>query len=94
MSEEASPPILEVRGVTKTFPGVTANEDVSFSLERGQVLCLLGENGAGKSTIVNVVFGLYQPDAGEVWLNGQHIDFKSSRDAIAAGIGKIGRAHV
>ncbi len=82
-------PILEVRGVTKTFPGVVANDDVSFSLHAGKVLCLLGENGAGKSTIVNVVFGLYQPDVGEVWLHGEHIDFKSSRDAIAAGVGMV-----
>ncbi|MGH9086314.1 MAG: ATP-binding cassette domain-containing protein, partial [Acidimicrobiales bacterium] len=90
MTEDAPPPILEVRGVTKTFPGgVIANQDVSFSLRRGEVLCLLGENGAGKSTIVNVVFGLYQPDVGEVWLQGEHIDFKSSRDAIAAGIGMV-----
>jgi len=89
MSEEAAPPILEVRGVTKTFPGVVANEDVSFTLREGEVLCLLGENGAGKSTIVNVIFGLYQPDVGEVWLRGEHIDFKSSRDAIAAGIGMV-----
>jgi ABC-type uncharacterized transport system ATPase subunit len=90
MSEEAGqPPILEVRGVTKTFPGVIANQDVSFSLRPGEVLCLLGENGAGKSTIVNVVFGLYQPDAGQVLLRGEHVDFKSSRDAIAAGIGMV-----
>jgi general nucleoside transport system ATP-binding protein len=89
MSEGAATPILEVRSVTKTFPGVIANDDVSFTLHRGQVLCLLGENGAGKSTIVNVVFGLYQPDAGEVWLHGRHIDFKSSRDAIAAGVGMV-----
>jgi len=89
MSEGGPAPILEVRGVTKTFPGVVANEDVNLTLHRGQVLCLLGENGAGKSTIVNVVFGLYQPDAGDVWLRGEHVDFKSSRDAIAAGIGMV-----
>src|SRR5688500_5404486 len=89
MSEDTAPPILEVRGVTKTFPGVIANQDVNLTLHRGKVLCLLGENGAGKSTIVNVIFGLYQPDSGEVWLDGEHVDFKSSRDAIAAGIGMV-----
>ena len=65
MSDEARP-ILEVRGVTKTFPGVIANEDVDLTLHEGQVLCVLGENGAGKSTLMNTVFGLYQPDAGEI----------------------------
>jgi simple sugar transport system ATP-binding protein len=89
MSEDATAPILEVRGVTKTFPGVIANKDVNLTLHRGQVLCLLGENGAGKSTVVNVIFGLYRPDAGEVWFEGKHVDFKSSRDAIAAGIGMV-----
>jgi simple sugar transport system ATP-binding protein len=89
MSEGTGPPILEVRGVTKTFPGVVANEDVSLTLERGQVLCLLGENGAGKSTLMNTVFGLYAPDAGEILLRGEPVQLKSSRDAIAAGIGMV-----
>jgi len=89
MTTETSPPILEVRGVTKTFPGVIANQDVDLTLHRGQVLCLLGENGAGKSTLMNTVFGLYQPDAGEIRLNGRPVEFRSSRDAIAAGIGMV-----
>ncbi len=57
-------PVLEVRGVTKAFPGVVANRDVDLTLHEGEVLCLLGENGAGKSTLMHTVFGLYQPDAG------------------------------
>ena len=88
MSDEARP-ILEVRGVTKTFPGVIANEDVDLTLHEGQVLCVLGENGAGKSTLMNTVFGLYQPDAGEIRLRGKPVQFHSSRDAIAAGIGMV-----
>jgi len=88
MSDEARP-ILEVRGVTKTFPGVIANEDVDLTLHEGHVLCVLGENGAGKSTLMNTVFGLYQPDAGEIRLRGEPVQFGSSRDAIAAGIGMV-----
>ncbi len=88
MSDEARP-ILEVRGVTKTFPGVVANEDVDLALHEGQVLCVLGENGAGKSTLMNTIFGLYQPDAGEILLRGEPVAFASSRDAIAAGIGMV-----
>jgi ABC-type uncharacterized transport system ATPase subunit len=88
MSDEARP-ILEVRGVTKAFPGVIANEDVDLTLHEGQVLCVLGENGAGKSTLMNIVFGLYRPDTGEIRLRGQSVQFDSSRDAIAAGIGMV-----
>ncbi len=86
---EPRQPILEVRGLTKRFPGVIANQDVDLVLHEGEVLCLLGENGAGKSTLVNVVFGLYQPDEGQVLLRGEPIAFGSSRDAIAAGIGMV-----
>lgn len=86
MSDEI---VLDVRGVTKVFPGVIANEDVSFTLRRGEIHCLLGENGAGKSTLMNVVFGLYKADEGEVLLRGQPIEFSSSRDAINAGIGMV-----
>jgi simple sugar transport system ATP-binding protein len=88
MSEEARP-ILEVRGVTKRFPGVVANEAVDLTLREGQVLCVLGENGAGKSTLMNTIFGLYQPDAGEILLRGERVRFDSSRDAITAGIGMV-----
>jgi ABC-type uncharacterized transport system ATPase subunit len=89
MSEGANPPVLEVRGITKTFPGVVANRDVDLALGEGEVLCLLGENGAGKSTLVNTVFGLYQPDQGQILLRGEPVTFGSSRDAIAAGIGMV-----
>jgi simple sugar transport system ATP-binding protein len=82
-------PILEIRGLTKRFPGVIANRDVSVALGEGEVLCLLGENGAGKSTLVNTVFGLYRPDEGEILLRGEPVQFESSRDAITAGIGMV-----
>ena len=59
-------PILEIDGVTKTFPGVVANDDVSLTLNEGEIHCLLGENGAGKSVLMSIVFGLYQPDSGHI----------------------------
>ena len=89
MSNDARVPILEVRGLTKTFPGVIANEDVDFTLHEGEVHCLLGENGAGKSTLMNAVFGLYRPDAGQILLRGEPVQFGSSRDAIARKIGMV-----
>ena len=88
-ADAAKVPILEVRGVTKTFPGVIANEDIDFVLNRGEIHCLLGENGAGKSTLVNVIFGLYHPDAGEIFLRGEELEFKGVRHAIAQGIGMV-----
>lgn len=82
-------PVLKVTGLTKRFPGVTANSDVDLTLHRGQILCLLGENGAGKSTLMNIVYGLYQPDEGQIELHGHRITFSSSADAIASGIGMV-----
>jgi ABC-type uncharacterized transport system ATPase subunit len=80
---------VELRGITKRFPGVLANEDVSLTFEPGQVHALLGENGAGKSTLMNVLFGLYQPDEGEVLIDGEPVTFRGPADAIAAGIGMV-----
>ncbi|MCB2224865.1 MAG: ABC transporter ATP-binding protein [Actinobacteria bacterium] len=82
-------PILEVRGVTKTFPGVIANEDIDLTLHKGEIHCLLGENGAGKSTLVNVIFGLYKPDKGSIHLRGEVMEQKGVRHAIAEGIGMV-----
>ncbi len=82
-------PVLRVRGLTKRFPGVVANSGVDLALQRGEILCLLGENGAGKSTLMNVVYGLYRPDEGEVEVHGRRVDFGSSSDAIASGIGMV-----
>ena len=81
--------VLEMRGIRKAFPGVIANDDVSFDVRRGEVHALLGENGAGKSTLMNILYGLYRPDAGEIRLNGKPVSFASARDAIQAGIGMV-----
>ncbi|HJR91417.1 MAG TPA: ABC transporter ATP-binding protein [Acidimicrobiia bacterium] len=80
---------LELQGITKTFPGVVANDDVSLAVGEGEVVALLGENGAGKSTLMNVLYGLYKPDKGTVAIDGEEIELNSSRDAIAAGIGMV-----
>ncbi len=81
--------MLEARGVTKTFPGVIANEDVDFTLEQGEIHCLLGENGAGKSTLMNVVFGLYQPDKGTILVRGEQVQISGVHEAIDHGIGMV-----
>ena len=88
-TERTDTPILDVRGVTKTFPGVIANEDVDLTLHQGEIHCLLGENGAGKSTLMNVVFGLYQPDQGEIWVRGERVQLSGVNDAIDHGIGMV-----
>ena len=88
--EATGPPrVLELRNITKRFPGVVANEDVSIALERGEVLALLGENGAGKSTLMNVAYGLLDPDGGEIVVDGSVVDIKSPRQAIDLGIGMV-----
>jgi galactofuranose transport system ATP-binding protein len=87
MSEQDA--ILEVRGVTKRFPGVLALDDVSFGLGAGGVHALVGENGAGKSTLIKVVTGVYRPDEGEISFAGGRVSFASPREAQAAGISTI-----
>ena len=82
-------PVLEARNLTKVFPGVRANDAISFQLRKGEVLAFLGENGAGKSTLMNILYGLYRPDEGEIVLNGQPVTFSGPHDAIAAGIGMV-----
>jgi len=85
----APPPVLEVRGITKRFPGVLANDDIQLTLRKGEVLGLLGENGAGKSTLMNMIYGLYKPDSGEILINGAPVDIGGPKDAIELGIGMV-----
>ncbi|MDW4498806.1 sugar ABC transporter ATP-binding protein [Sulfitobacter sp. D35] len=85
----AAQPVLRLEGITKTFPGVKALSEVSLELYPGEVTALVGENGAGKSTIVKVLTGIYQPDGGAIRLDGQSVTFASARDATAAGITAI-----
>ncbi|MEN8172076.1 MAG: ABC transporter ATP-binding protein [Chloroflexota bacterium] len=82
-------PILELRGITKRFPGVLANDHIDLTLNKGEIHALLGENGAGKSTLMNILYGLYAPDEGEIIVDGKTIQVASPRDAIAAGIGMV-----
>jgi simple sugar transport system ATP-binding protein len=81
--------VLELRGITKRFPGVVANDHVDFDLRAGEVHALLGENGAGKSTLMNILYGLYKPDEGEIVLKGKPVVFGSAKDAIDRGIGMV-----
>jgi monosaccharide-transporting ATPase len=87
MSEQT--PILDVREVTKRFPGVLALDNVSFKLRAGEVHALVGENGAGKSTMIKVVTGVYRPDGGEIFFAGERVSFASPREAQGAGISTI-----
>ena len=84
-----APPVLEVRGITKRFPGVLANDNINLTLHKGEVLGLLGENGAGKSTLMNLIYGLYKPDEGEILVNGEPVEISGSKDAIELGIGMV-----
>jgi ABC-type uncharacterized transport system ATPase subunit len=81
--------VLELRGITKQFPGVLANDHVDFELRRGEVHALLGENGAGKSTLMSILYGLYHPDEGEILIGGAPVKMSTPREAIDRGIGMV-----
>jgi ABC-type uncharacterized transport system ATPase subunit len=86
---QAEAPVLELRGITKQFPGVLANDHIDFDLKRGEVHALLGENGAGKSTLMSILYGLYTADSGEILMDGKPIEISSPNDAIELGIGMV-----
>lgn len=81
--------IIEMLNITKEFPGIIANDDVTLRLKRGEIHALLGENGAGKSTLMSVLFGLYRPEKGVIKKNGEVVDIKDPNDATALGIGMV-----
>ncbi len=83
------PYVIEMRNITKEFPGIIANDDITLQLKRGEIHALLGENGAGKSTLMSVLFGLYQPEKGQILKNGQVVTIKDPNDANALGIGMV-----
>ena len=94
--------IIEMQGITKTFPGVVALKNVSFSVKRGSIHALVGENGAGKSTLMKILNGVYTANSGKVYVNNEEVHLKNTSQAQQKGIGfvfqecnlEIGRAHV
>ncbi len=88
-ASDASASLLTLRAITKTFPGVIANDRVTLDVRAGEIHALLGENGAGKTTLMNILYGIYQPDAGEIALRGEVVRVRSPADAIALGIGMV-----
>src|SRR5512134_4001509 len=88
-SAEPPPPRLQMRGITKRYPGVIANNRIDLDVKAGEIHALLGENGAGKTTLMNVLFGLARPDEGEILLDGKPVQIADPADAIARGIGMV-----
>lgn len=80
---------VEMRQITKRFPGIVANDNVTLQLKKGEIHALLGENGAGKSTLMSVLFGLYQPEAGQILVNGKQVQIRDPKDANRLGIGMV-----
>ncbi|MFF1687660.1 MULTISPECIES: ABC transporter ATP-binding protein [unclassified Streptomyces] len=85
----SSPPAVELRGITKRFPGVVANRDIDITVRRGTVHALCGENGAGKSTLMKILYGMQKPDEGTIAVDGTQVTFATPADAIARGIGMV-----
>jgi simple sugar transport system ATP-binding protein len=83
------PPAVQLRGITKRFPGVVANHDIDLSVRRGSIHAIVGENGAGKSTLMKTLYGMHRPDEGEILIDGDRVVFNSPQQAISAGIGMV-----
>lgn len=83
------PYLVELKNITKRFPGVVANDKVNFNVRQGEIHVLLGENGSGKSTLMSILCGLYRPDEGEIMIRGTKMAFRSPRQAISAGVGMV-----
>lgn len=81
--------IVEMRGITKKFPGIVANDDITIQIKKGEIYALLGENGAGKSTLMSMLFGMYEPDAGDILIRGEKVRMASSSEAAALNIGMV-----
>ncbi len=86
---DGSPYVIEMLNITKEFPGIRANDNITLQLKKGEIHALLGENGAGKSTLMSVLFGLYQPEEGEIRKNGEVVKINNPNDATALGIGMV-----
>jgi general nucleoside transport system ATP-binding protein len=86
---ESAAPAVELRGITKRFPGVVANSDIHVRVDRGTIHAIVGENGAGKSTLMKILYGMYRPDAGEILIAGAVVHLNTPQQAIAAGIGMV-----
>jgi len=88
-NRNSPPPVLELHGITKAFPGVLANDHIDMTLRESEIHALLGENGAGKTTLMNVLYGLYAPEEGEIAVRGRRVEIQDPNDAIAQGIGMV-----
>lgn len=87
--EQAAPYAVELRGISRAWPGVVANDHVNLKVRKGEIHALVGENGAGKSTLMNILYGLIHPDSGEIYVNGQLVNIHGPRDSIKLGIGMV-----
>ena len=81
--------IVEMKNITKRFPGVVANDDITIQIKKGEIYSILGENGAGKSTLMSMLFGIYEPDQGEIWIRGEKVNIKSPNQATKLNIGMV-----
>jgi len=81
--------VIEMKGITKVFPGTIANDSVNFDLLQGETHVLLGENGAGKTTLMNILYGLYQQEKGDIYVNGNLVKINNPSEAIKLGIGMV-----